>query len=401
MPPTEGEHKNVAQNLPVRSPLKPTRGGMSSGGFGATGRPSSVLPITHRNLHLPDSGFFRRTFDPTPQHGGGSPSGIRGPPRQQSNLRPHMQRPLLSSGLVPTRHWQNPPVSGYGSTYQAGFSLDSQLMSSQYRNSGPQQHANTSKTQPKSSFSVVMEPTTLPSSHGQNAMSGSAVRGFDQSRSGSDAPSPSSSSTPRLGRPRKSSSFQILVPSLTPKKRGRPFKNSNEVPASDPNPKKRGRPFKTAESAAKAAAGSDSADGLPKKRGRPFKVRTQLDIPVPEPVFFPFICEWEGCPAELQNLETLETHVFNVHDKKQSSGSRLCLWDKCGAKHEPSGDMTKSSKAHVDRNEFKNKMEWKEHIKERHLIPFAWYMGDGPRGTSLCMPNLPVWRQDPMLIIVL
>jgi hypothetical protein len=395
MTPPEGDQRNAAQNLPVRSPLKPTRGAISSGGFGSNGRPSSNLPITHRGLHPPDSGFFRRSFNPTQQHRGSSLSGMRGISHQQVDSRPQMQRPMqrpiLSSGLVPTRHWQTPPASFYGSSYSAGFGLDGQLMSSQYRNSGPQQHTGTAKTQSKSSLSAVMKSTTPVSSLGRTAVSESALRRLDESRSGSDAPSPASSSTPRLGRPPKSASFAVEIPSLTPKKRGRPFKPSEKAPSSDPNPKKRGRPFKTAESAAKAAAaGSDSADGLPKKRGRPFKLRKQLDIPVPEPVFIPFICEWQKCHAELQNLETLEAHVFNVHNKKQKpSGTRLCLWGKCREEREPANDSTRSLKAQFDTNEFKTKMEWKEHINERHLIPLAWHMGDGPRGTSLCMFSLP------------
>jgi hypothetical protein len=381
MPPTTEEQNLAAQNLPVRSPLKPTRGGMISAGFGATGRPSSAFSFTHRGLHLPDSGF-RRSFDPTPRHDGGTFRRSWGPPHQQVDSRPQMQRTMMASGLVPSRHWNTPPAL----STSAGFGMDGQFISSPYHDQGPTKHTSTPVPHAKSSFSVVMKPATSVSFLGQTAMSGIAARGLDESRSGSDAPSLASSSTPQRDRPPKSAGFAVEVPSLSSKKRGRPFKNSEESLATDSNPKKRGRPFKSDECAAKAAAAaSDSAYGIPKKRGRPFKVRTQLDIPVPEPVFIPFICEWEGCPAELQNLETLEAHVFNVHNKKQPSGTRLCLWGKCGMKHERADDD--SPKAHNNLNEFKTKKEWKDHINERHLIPFAWHMGDGPRGTSLCMSS--------------
>jgi hypothetical protein len=383
MPPASEEHHD-AHNLPVRSPLKPTRGGMVSGGFGATSRTSSTLSSTSLGYHLPDTGFFKRSFDPTPRNGRSSLNEGWGTPGQQFDSRPQVQRPMMSGGLVPTRLW-HPPASLSAS---GAFGVDGQGSSS-YRDPGTPQHAKTHVQQANSSVSVILNQVTPATFDGQNEVSGSGSRSLVQSRSGSDAPSPVSSSTPRRGRPPKRSSFVIEIPTLTPEKRGRPFANQQKTPSTDPNYKKRGRPFATAESAAKAAAkaaaaGSDSADGISKKRGRPFKVRTQLDVPVPEPVFIPFICEWKDCPAELHNLETLVAHVFNVHNKKQTSGSRLCLWGKCGVKHGPS-DETTDSQNHDEPNEFKTMAEWKDHINQRHLIPFAWHMGDGPKGTSLCM----------------
>ena len=383
MPPASEEHHD-AHNLPVRSPLKPTRGGMVSGGFGATNRTSSTLSSTSLGYHLPDTGFFKRSFDPTPRNGQSSLNGGWGTPGQQFDSRPQVQRPMMAGGLVQTRLWQ--PSASHSAS--GAFRLDEQGSSS-YRDPGTPQHAKTDVQQANSSLSVVPNPVTPNTFYGQNEVSGSGSRSLVQSRSGSDAPSPVSSSTPRHDRPPKRSSFVIEIPSLASKKQGRPFANQQKTPSTDPNYKKRGRPFATAESAAKAAAkaaaaGSDSADGITKKRGRPFKIRTQLDIPVPEPVFIPFICEWKGCPAELHNLETLVAHVLNVHNKKQTSGSRLCLWGKCGVKHGPS-DETTDSQNHDEPNEFKTKAEWKDHINQRHLIPFAWHMGDGPKGTSLCM----------------
>jgi hypothetical protein len=399
--PTDPEEQNHdAHNLPVRSPLKPTRGGITSGGFGSTGRPSSTLPNSSLGRHIPDTGFFRRTFDLTPRYGESSFNKSLEAPHQQYDSRPQ-QRPMMSGGLVPTRPWippnpayDSPYASPFGSAPSGDFGLDGQLMSSLHRHPSPPQQVSTPVKQAKSSVSVVLKSVTPVNFYGQNETSGTVSRGLVESESGSSArrPTPvypslynSPYSTPRRGRPPKSSSFVIEIPSLTPQKRGRPFKNPEQTSIIDLNFKKRGRPFKAAESVARAAAaGSDSTDGITKKRGRPFKVRTQLDIPVPEPVFIPFICEWKGCPAELHNLGTLQAHVLNVHNKKQPSGNRLCLWGQCGVKHEPTGEAT-DFPTPDETNEFKSKAEWKDHINQRHLIPFAWHMGDGPKGTSLCM----------------
>jgi hypothetical protein len=53
-------------------------------------------------------------------------------------------------------------------------------------------------------------------------------------------------------------------------------------------------------------------------------------------------------------------------------------------KHEASDEATET-RTLDERNKFMTKAEWKSHINQRHLTPFAWHMGDGPKGTSLCM----------------
>jgi hypothetical protein len=321
-------------------------------------------------------------------------------PHQQYDSKLQQQH-MMSGGPVPIRPWippnpafDFPNASPYGSAPSGNFVLDGQLMNSLHHHPSSPQQVSDPVQQTNSSVSVVLKSVTPVSFYGQNETPGTVPRGLVESKSGSSTRRPTPVypslynppySTPRRGRPPKSSSFVVEIPSLTPQKRGRPFKNPEQTPTIDLNFKKRGRPFKTAESAARAAAaGSDSTDGITKKRGRPFKLRTQLDIPVPEPVFIPFICEWKGCPAELHNLETLEAHVLNVHNKKQPSGNRVCLWGKCGVKHEPTDEATEFPTPD-EPHEFKSKAEWKDHINQRHLIPFAWHMGDGPKGTSLCM----------------
>lgn len=131
-----------------------------------------------------------------------------------------------------------------------------------------------------------------------------------------------------------------------------------------------------------------------KRRGRPPKPLPPKPREVYEsldPKFVRFICEWEGCPAELHNFETLKRHVLIVHARivharivhaRDGSGSNkglthgdsgslsghLCLWAKC-ATREP-------GPARFDSAE-----ELAGHVEEVHMPPVQWQAGDGPKVT--------------------
>ncbi|KAJ6440773.1 transcription factor Zn, C2H2 [Purpureocillium lavendulum] len=103
--------------------------------------------------------------------------------------------------------------------------------------------------------------------------------------------------------------------------------------------------------------------GMAKRRGRPPKPPS----PPPEavyrslkPQFADFLCEWAGCKAELHNLETLRRHLFAVHGR-----SEVCMWAKC-AQREPRQTLVSGD-------------QFRQHVEEAHLVPFAWHMGDGPQ----------------------
>ncbi len=149
---------------------------------------------------------------------------------------------------------------------------------------------------------------------------------------------------------------------------------------------------------------------MPKKKGRPLKIRHHVDIEQPEPVYIPFICDWKDCGRELHNLETLRLHISIVH-RRRVDGMMNCLWRDCWVEkyvanengeeegeHDESGEKEVAAKEGVEkvavtaekeaaRMQFRSRQKWKQHIEEKHLIPFAWHMGDGPRGTDLCKPN--------------
>lgn len=115
----------------------------------------------------------------------------------------------------------------------------------------------------------------------------------------------------------------------------------------------------------------------PKRRGR----RPKPPPPTPRqiyeklrPPYNTFFCEWEGCPAELHNTETLRNHILLVHGRNHPT--RTCKWAKC-AKREPPQD-------------FDSHEAFEAHVDGAHLVPFTWHMGDGPANHADCGPR----RQD-------
>lgn len=106
--------------------------------------------------------------------------------------------------------------------------------------------------------------------------------------------------------------------------------------------------------------------GLPKRRGRKPGSGARQPREIYErsrPKFLPFLCEWEDCPAELQNLETLRKHVLVVHGR-----SETCRWGKCARATRPRSLPSRDA--------------FQRHAEDVHLVPFAWHVGDGPQNTS-------------------
>lgn len=117
------------------------------------------------------------------------------------------------------------------------------------------------------------------------------------------------------------------------------------------------------------------ANGIVKRRGRPPKAPSQGPLElyrILKPDFLSFLCEWKDCKADLQNLETLRRHVNLVHLEEQDYEDEdmpqqpwTCLWGKCGL-------LTEAST-------FETYEGMEEHVENKHMVPFAWHMGDGPR----------------------
>jgi len=165
-----------------------------------------------------------------------------------------------------------------------------------------------------------------------------------------------------------------------------------------PQPKKRGRPFGWRPGSGPYSAhsrtlgpgrplgrppGSGRPPGRPpsktpkvpktpgevRRRGRPPKKDTISirDIYLNSAPKFPhFYCEWEGCSADLQNLETLRKHLVVVHGR-----AGTCRWASCPRKH-------------TEPLQFASPEEFATHIDKTHVLSCAWHLGDGPRNEPLC-----------------
>ena len=181
--------------------------------------------------------------------------------------------------------------------------------------------------------------------------------------------------TPRREQPKRAAANKVSkAPTSGQKENGISSSQTKAFPPTESEKKKRGRQTKPPGAIAKAKA--------PKKKNKLSALPKDFSAPKSLPVakYNVYFCEWEDCPAELHNLETLRNHVLRVHDKKLPSGARLCLWGKCCQNHN-SADNKKRSPAELDRAEFKTKVEWQDHINEAHILPVAWQLGDGPKAT--------------------
>ncbi|KAL2759651.1 hypothetical protein ACRALDRAFT_1060345 [Sodiomyces alcalophilus JCM 7366] len=119
----------------------------------------------------------------------------------------------------------------------------------------------------------------------------------------------------------------------------------------------------------------------PKRRGRPPKPPPMKPREVYEslkPNFIRFICEWEGCRAELHNLATLRRHLEVVHAREDPAAG--CRYARCatahnvGEEHQPVSPMTTRIKPMT-------KEELRRHLDEVHVLPVLWQAGDGPNVT--------------------
>ena len=125
----------------------------------------------------------------------------------------------------------------------------------------------------------------------------------------------------------------------------------------------------------------------PQSESKPLGRPRKSDPKLVTPKFIPFLCEWRGCKAELHNLETLRRHIYSVHNKAKAYGAIACQWSKCGLTRQVHDESTPKSTpepkfVHED-HEFAGMEEFMDHMEKAHLIPFAWHMGDGPRGSTL------------------
>ncbi|KAF5511774.1 hypothetical protein CGCS363_v003030 [Colletotrichum siamense] len=147
------------------------------------------------------------------------------------------------------------------------------------------------------------------------------------------------------------------TPQPQPKRRGRPKGALNKFPRDAGEGPRKLRPDRP-------KAGQMYA-GKQKRRGRPPRAASPQPRAIYEglsPHFNVYICEWEGCVAELHNFSTLQKHVAVAHARNQPY---RCHWAKC-AKQQPPRDFPTSE-------------DLESHIEDLHMLPVAWQVGDGPQ----------------------
>ncbi|KAJ4422831.1 hypothetical protein N0V82_002487 [Gnomoniopsis sp. IMI 355080] len=114
-----------------------------------------------------------------------------------------------------------------------------------------------------------------------------------------------------------------------------------------------------------------------KRRGRPPRAPSPTPREIWErldpPQYVPFLCEWKGCKAELQNMETLRRHVRKLHGLEKDR--LVCRWGVCGWQEQGQQQVFTPEDFH-------------EHMEERHLVPFVWHVGDGVRNEKLIYSEL-------------
>lgn len=208
-------------------------------------------------------------------------------------------------------------------------------------------------------------------------------------------------------RRRRTQALSVTAPSI-PSVKKQPPATPTPLPTITPQPKKRGRPFGwrlgsgpySAMRAGLPPGSSTTPRPKPKKpvgehkpRSRPGRkpalTARQIYLRL-NPRFIAFRCEWENCPAELQNLETLRRHLLIVH-------GRPCPLSKSTSASEPSDPPTarpqhnlitcKWANCSLGRAQpFPTKESFASHVEAAHLAPFLWHVGDGPRNTSAGTP---------------
>lgn len=97
--------------------------------------------------------------------------------------------------------------------------------------------------------------------------------------------------------------------------------------------------------------------------------------------FAPFMCEWTGCRAELQNMATLRKHVAVVHGRP-AEALKTCRWRRC-ASREPPVQFKDNTETDADGRTFL------EHMEYQHLAPLEWHRGDGFVNTGHIGPPQP------------
>lgn len=193
------------------------------------------------------------------------------------------------------------------------------------------------------------------------------------------------------------------------------FKSATQYDASGkPIPKKRGRPVgwrKNIHGSAQAQSNSDGnghsgprelqfkpaepsalRNSTPREYGNdPIRIDSRSPSgPKQSTRYQAFKCKWQGCKAELHNLDTLKKHVSKVHRKAiSSSGFIECHWADCATKVTDQDVVTGMRFEHHKPKSFTTIAGWMQHLEQLHFSPLSWELGDGPASGVSGLHNHP------------
>ena len=106
------------------------------------------------------------------------------------------------------------------------------------------------------------------------------------------------------------------------------------------------------------------------KKGRPKKADDRSEdgfnmSPSSAPTYTMYPCQWENCPAELHNLETLKKHAKK--HRRSVDGVYPCLWADCSDSSNPISNNRQNEDGQYRRLKFKTDAEWVTHMEDNHL----------------------------------
>lgn len=106
------------------------------------------------------------------------------------------------------------------------------------------------------------------------------------------------------------------------------------------------------------------------QKGRPKKAEIRSEdgsmaSPSSTPTYTMYPCDWEHCPAELHNVETLKKHVKK--HRQAVDGVYPCLWADCSDSSKPLSNNMQNEDGQIKRLKFKTDAELVTHVESNHL----------------------------------
>lgn len=209
---------------------------------------------------------------------------------------------------------------------------------------------------------------------------------------------PENTTTPST--PKQSASKDMSASAPRPSATGVGYSTFRSATDSDgkPSPKKRGRPVgwrKHIHGSAAAQVQTNPTKQLASQKFVPTQPSSlrKVENGQTEPIriesrshsvantmrpFVSFKCKWQGCKAELHNLDTLKKHVHKVHRNGTPRGTLECLWADCGTEVTSHDTIRNIRIERREHKSFGSEIEWHHHLEQAHLSPISWGLGDGP-----------------------